>query len=1007
MVWRKWKVEGVCPRNLTTREVVRSHRQSSLIGVYSSGLSESSSYTSASTPVFPFLTLLLCISLPGTVAYAGKAAKGEGASTKRRSNTSSRRESVNTNRNIIPPRTIPEEDDDAYSGPLNPLLPKTIRTKESRNSKQLLPDPRENGRHQNSFDQYHSARRRRSSASSSTSSSCGSDNKINKERLRRNKQSKHHPVPVVLISDPGQDLDDEMMFIMARHLVSLDLISLQGVIANLSPSFARARLTRGTLDLLGLHRVPVGIGTDGGDLQGKHSSDQFESTASSYIVQEDGEAARGLESGHRLLQRLYEETKDIEYVDVNDEKNDEEESEDDVLDRIKNEVQVRQKKSEPSTKVMRGGLVLVITSSTKDAAIFIRDNPTLFASKTREVVIMGGCKPVSSDAILVEAMAAKSVDSRVIEKGSANVWSQLAKIECQPDSAHNNTFDTNASNFFYSQCQKMNVTLTVVSRFAAYACKMPRSVYDDLALTGSSIGWRLRNSQRASIDQLWKRACSDDPAVRKGLPPRCNRKWFIDTFCGGDDDESRCCDDTAWDLVTGFMQYDTIALLAAIPGVRERYFDPFVLPPLEKQKAPCVSVKGGTPRVNSQFSINEKDEAGSKDEDETIVAEKSTDRKSENWNGENRVDRRSLMARSSSDPGPLFIARAIARANEDNDKIEDAKKTLLAMEPPGASEPEAFGRGTRNLIGVCEKDHNLKDPMLLVELLKTGYRSGILCNHHTQPHIILHLQLRWDNLADTLLTCLMLRSMYDMRLASVLGVIVSINPSDVDREKQTTQASANGDATTHNGETLNSDNGTSPTTLDESPSTLSGLAESIRDTLSLIGLSHVKFLIVAGADMNEHKQKSSDALLELYESAPPIGVTLVLTATFTSVWPFAEAHPDLFRNKTVRVVHTGGALVWPAKWGWAKRPISCANGEREASNSDLNMAELTEEKILVPDPAAQNHRLDLLSARGFYNTAQSLSVPLVILSRHVARECCIPREFFDVLGSVSSNRCEY
>jgi hypothetical protein len=249
--------------------------------------------------------------------------------------------------------------------------------------------------------------------------------------------------------------------------------------------------------------------------------------------------------------------------------------------------------------------------------------------------------------------------------------------------------------------------------------------------------------------------------------------------------------------------------------------------------------------------------------------------------------------------------------------------------------------------------------------------------------------------------------MYDMRLASVLGAIVSINPSDVDREKQTTQASANGDATTHNGETLNSDNGTSPTTLDESPSTLSGLAESIRDTLSLIGLSHVKFLIVAGADMNEHKQKSSDALLELYESAPPIGVTLVLTATFTSVWPFAEAHPDLFRNKTVRVVHTGGALVWPAKWGWAKRPISCANGEREASNSDLNMAELTEEKILVPDPAAQNHRLDLLSARGFYNTAQSLSVPLVILSRHVARECCIPREFFDVLGSVSSNRCEY
>jgi hypothetical protein len=58
------------------------------------------------------------------------------------------------------------------------------------------------------------------------------------------------PVPVVLISDPGQDLDDEMMFIMARHLVNLNLISLEGVIANLSPSFARARLTRGMFRLL-------------------------------------------------------------------------------------------------------------------------------------------------------------------------------------------------------------------------------------------------------------------------------------------------------------------------------------------------------------------------------------------------------------------------------------------------------------------------------------------------------------------------------------------------------------------------------------------------------------------------------------------------------------------------------------------------------------------------------------------------------------------------------------
>ena len=80
------------------------------------------------------------------------------------------------------------------------------------------------------------------------------------------------------------------------------------------------------------------------------------------------------------------------------------------------------------------------------------------------------------------------------------------------------------------------------------------------------------------------------------------------------------------------------------------------------------------------------------------------------------------------------------------------------FQSPRSSSPEAFDRGTRNLIGISDKEHNVNDPNLLVDLLKTGYRQGIMCNHHTQPHIILHLQLRWDNLADTLLTCLMLRS---------------------------------------------------------------------------------------------------------------------------------------------------------------------------------------------------------------------------------------------------------
>lgn len=856
-----------------------------------------------------------------------------------------RKASIDTDINPVEAAsTDVDEEDELY------LLPRTILTKK-KSEKSLLP-------------------RKLSEESDSDSTSC-----------HEHKTNKHEPVPIVLISDPGQDLDDEMMFIMARHLISKDLIDLKGVIANLHPSFARARLTRGTLDLLGLHKVPVGIGTDGGDQNGKYASDQFESTASSYIAQEDGEAARGLESGHRLLQRLYDEAKPVQYLDNHGGKD--EGTHCAVKNGDRGKTTNNSNPNSRPKKVARGGLVLVITSSMKDAAIFVRDNPLLFASKTREVVIMGGCKPIDAELTSKMTEAKKTDYEGDLYDPNTSVWSQLAKTECVADSAHNNMFDFAASDFLYSQCQRANVTLTVVSRYSAYAAKMPRSVYDDIALTGSSIGWRLRNSQRSSIDQLWKRACSDDPNVRMGLPPRCNRKWFIDTFCGGDDDESRCSEDTAWDLVTGFMQYDTLALLAAIPGVRDQYFDPLVLPPLRDGSMNSSFSASNNAKVDPKFQMKDKDgdEENKKDDDETTV---------KRGGRANKPPRQNVpYSRRTSDPGPGYIKRALAQADKDNSQVE-----FLKSLPPLESQvvPAPFAKGTRNIIGTSEKQHNLKDSSLLISLLKNGYRNGILCDHHTQPHLIVHMQLRWDNLADTLMTCLMLRSLWDMRLASVLGVIVTINPLDFDSELPSKDAEIKSSLNDLK-DTLRSIG--SPE--DQSPSTLRALAETIRDTFARIGLAHVKFVVVAGSNIDEHKQRCTGALVNLYESAPPIGVSLVLTATFTSVVTFATDYPDLFRNKTVRVVHTGGALVWPARWGWAS-----GHGSRNSSQENLTAEDsppMTEEKILVPDPAAQNHRLDLASARIFYKQAQSLSVPMVILSRHVAKECCIPRHFFDVLGS--------
>mmetsp|Transcript_13959 Transcript_13959/g.25443 ORF Transcript_13959/g.25443 Transcript_13959/m.25443 type:complete len:80 (+) Transcript_13959:747-986(+) len=46
-----------------------------------------------------------------------------------------------------------------------------------------------------------------------------------------------------------------------------------------------------------------------------------------------------------------------------------------------------------------------------------------------------------------------------------------------------------------------------------------------------------------------------------------------------------------------------------------------------------------------------------------------------------------------------------------------------------------FDKGARNLIGISDEVHNLKELSLLMNLLKTGYRQGILCNHHTHPSL--------------------------------------------------------------------------------------------------------------------------------------------------------------------------------------------------------------------------------------------------------------------------------
>ncbi|KAH8049880.1 hypothetical protein JL722_11662 [Aureococcus anophagefferens] len=300
------------------------------------------------------------------------------------------------------------------------------------------------------------------------------------------------PEKIVMFTDAGTDLDDEMAMIFARYLIEFNFIDLLGVVSVLHPSFKRAQLARGTMDMIGLHAVPVAFGTDGGDVAGRNEAP--DAASFSYMPPDGSERSFSLETGRTLLYRIL-------------------------------------VAAEPKS------VGVVVIASLKDAALFLRDNEALFAAKVKEVSIMGG-------------VTAASVD-----RGGL----------LEPDTAHNNVFDATAAAFFYRRCQELGVRLVVVGRDAAYQVPITRRVYEGLAHTGSPIGWRLRNAQRTSIEALWRRA-----VCKSNLQPEFNA-----TFCGGDGGvDDRGAGDPIWDLVKSFNMYDTLALIAAVPLLRDLLFDP-------------------------------------------------------------------------------------------------------------------------------------------------------------------------------------------------------------------------------------------------------------------------------------------------------------------------------------------------------------------------------------------------------------------------------------------------
>ena len=138
-------------------------------------------------------------------------------------------------------------------------------------------------------------------------------------------------------------------------------------------------------------------------------------------------------------------------------------------------------------------------------------------------------------------------------------------------------FDMEAAQNLYRELQLEGIPLTVVTRFAAYAAKLPLTLYDEMAGTGHPVGLRMQKAQKHSLQHLWKRCCMPDgDPNREGLPGRCDKPWFSKVFLAGQGMD-RTGEDSIWDLTGTFQAYDPMALLAALPGVRDRFLTPYMV----------------------------------------------------------------------------------------------------------------------------------------------------------------------------------------------------------------------------------------------------------------------------------------------------------------------------------------------------------------------------------------------------------------------------------------------
>jgi inosine-uridine nucleoside N-ribohydrolase len=162
-------------------------------------------------------------------------------------------------------------------------------------------------------------------------------------------------VPMVIVTDPGFDVDDETALVLAAGLQRRGWVDVKAAVATTVPSRERALLAKGVLRQLGLGHVPVGIGLN-------HQPQWFPPEA--HRLQSDFNAlpAEVADDAQALLRQTL-------------------------------------------TAAPDRSMTVLILAAMGDIAQLLATEPDLFRQKVQQVVVMGGVLPETASGLQPDAVS--------------------------------------------------------------------------------------------------------------------------------------------------------------------------------------------------------------------------------------------------------------------------------------------------------------------------------------------------------------------------------------------------------------------------------------------------------------------------------------------------------------------------------------------------------------------------------------------------------------------------